>query len=106
MAEMIHDARITPLSDKPQLDDAIFLWSGDSRGYNEGNMLVEKTNTFNNLTVSYIATSMAYGNSYRKVLTEKFTRTPHGPIRYEFTIYDSGTFTSKVILDPVTKGAG
>ncbi len=49
MTEMIHDARIVSLVDKPVLSDDIRLWSGDSRGYWEGDTLVVETKNFNGL---------------------------------------------------------
>ena len=46
ITEMIHDARIVPLVEMPELSDDIRLWSGDSRGYWEGDTLVVETNNF------------------------------------------------------------
>jgi hypothetical protein len=43
MTEMIHDARIVRLGDAPELSDDIRLWSGDSRGWWEGDSLVVET---------------------------------------------------------------
>ena len=33
LTEMIHDARIVPIGDRPPLNDAIGLWSGAARGH-------------------------------------------------------------------------
>jgi len=105
MTEMIHDARIVPLSDGLQLDDNIRLWSGDSRGYWDGETLVVETRNFNGLTQSFLASP--YGDSYDKLLTERFTRVDAATVEYEFTIDDPGTFTDKItVMVPMTKVDG
>ncbi|MEQ9612381.1 MAG: hypothetical protein RIK09_12275 [Gammaproteobacteria bacterium] len=103
MTEMIHDARIVPLVDKPDLDDNIRLWSGDSRGYFDGDTLVVETKNFNGLRQTFAST----GANYDMVLTEKFTRTAYDTVDYEFTIEDPSTFTDKITaIVPMTKVAG
>jgi hypothetical protein len=107
LTEMIHDARIVPIGERPNLHDDIRLWSGDSRGYYDGDTLVVETRNFNALTGSFMEPRIAYGNSYHKVLTERFTRLSHDTINYEFTIDDPATFSDKVVaLVPMTKVAG
>jgi len=105
--EMIHDARIVPLydgpSDAPGLDDELRLWSGDSRGYFDGDTLVVETRNFTDLTVSY----GAFGDSRDKVLTERFSRLNYDTMNYEWTIDDPSTFTDKITaVVPMTKVAG
>lgn len=103
MTEMIHDARIVRLGDKPALSDDIRLWSGDSRGWWEGDTLVVETKNFNGLRQSF----GSVGDNHRAVLTEKFTRTAYDTVNYEFTIDDPGTFTDKITaIVPMTKVAG
>lgn len=103
MTEMIHDARIVRLGDKPDLTDDIRLWSGDSRGWYEGDSLVVETKNFNGLRQTFSST----GNTMDLVLTEKFTRTAFGTVDYEFTIDDPATFTDKITaVVPMTKVAG
>lgn len=103
MTEMIHDARIVPLVDKPVLDDDIRLWSGDSRGYFDGDTLVVETRNFNGLRQTFAST----GSNYDMVLTERFTRTAYDTVDYEFTIEDPSTFTDKITaIVPMTKVAG
>ena len=41
--EMIHDARIIPLSDEPFVNDRIRQWMGDARAHWEGDVLVVET---------------------------------------------------------------
>ncbi|GJM14031.1 MAG: hypothetical protein DHS20C12_24340 [Pseudohongiella sp.] len=103
MTEMIHDARIVRLGDKPDLTDDIRLWSGDSRGWYEGDSLVVETKNFNGLRQTFSST----GNTTDLVLTEKFTRTAFDTVDYQFTIDDPSTFTDKITaVVPMTKVAG
>ena len=103
MTEMIHDARIVPLVDKSSLNGDIRLWSGDSRGWWEGDTLVVETKNFNGMRQSF----GAVGNNYDAVLTEKFTRVAYDTVDYEFTIDDPSTFTDKITaIVPMIKMAG
>lgn len=92
MTEMIHDARIIPLDDRPSLTDDIRLWTGDSRGYWDGDTLVVETRNFNSLTQSF----SVYGSAEDKFLTERFTRTGPYTMEYEYTVEDPSTFTDKI----------
>lgn len=103
MTEMIHDARIVTMVEKPALSDDIRLWSGDSRGWYEGDSLVVETKNFNGLSQSFSST----GNNMDMVLTERFTRAAFDTVNYEFTIDDPSTFTDKITaVVPMTKVAG
>ncbi len=103
MTEMVHDARIVPLDDRGAIDDDIRLWSGDSRGYWEGETLVVETRSFTDLIPSF----SRYGNGKDKTLTERFTRTNQYTIEYQWTLEDPSTFTDKVVATmPMTKIAG
>lgn len=107
MTEMIHDARVVKLYDSNDemnwLNDEIRFWTGDSRGYFDGNTLVVETRNFNGLAASFGAT----GTSADKVLTERFSRMSSDTVNYEFTIDDPSTFTDKIVaVVPMTKVAG
>ncbi len=105
VTEMIHDARIAPLSAGPELNDNIRLWSGDSRGFWDGATLVVETRNFNGFTQSFLGSP--YGDSYDKLLTERFTRVAPATIEYEFTVDDPATFTDKITaMVPMTKVDG
>ncbi len=95
MTEMIHDARIVPLYDSPDemeiLNQDIRFYTGDSRGYWEGDTLVVVTQNFNGLSASFGQA----GTSYAKVLTERFTRTGPYTVDYEFTVDDPVTYTDE-----------
>ncbi len=103
ITEMIHDARIVPLGDQPHLPEEIGFWTGDARGYWDGDTLVVETRNFNGLTNSF----SAIGSSEDKILTERFTRVAEDQIDYEFSVDDPATFTDKIIgLIPMYKVAG
>jgi len=103
MTEMIHDARIVPLTDKPALSGDVRLWTGDSRGYWDGETLVVETRNFNNLTQSF----GVYGSAEDKLLSERFTRTDEFTVEYEFTVEDPSTFKDKIVaMVPMSKVDG
>ena len=107
MTEMIHDARIVPLFDSAEamadLDEDVRLYTGDSKGYWDGDTLVVVTKNFNGLSTSF----SGVGTSLEKTLTERFTRTDEITVEYEFTIDDPGTFSDSITaVVPMTKVAG
>lgn len=103
MTEMIHDARIIPLDKKAHIDDDIRLWTGDSRGYWDGDTLVVETRNFNDLTQSF----SVFGSAKDKVLTERFTRVDEYTVDYEFTVDDPSTFKDKIVVRiPMSKVDG
>lgn len=91
MTEMVSTARIVPLDGRPHLGEELKSWSGDSRGYYDGDTLVVETRNFNGLTQSF----EGYGDSSNKTLVERFTRTDPYTMEYEFTVNDPSTFTDK-----------
>lgn len=103
LTEMIHDARMVPIGERPPLDENIGLWTGDSRGYWDGDTLVVETRNFNGLTQSF----SAFGTSEEKLLTERFTRVNEYTVNYEWTIDDPATFTDRITaIVPMTKVGG
>ncbi|MCH8263990.1 MAG: hypothetical protein IIC10_01225 [Proteobacteria bacterium] len=103
LTEMIHDARIVPLGEKPDLNADVRLWSGDSRGWYEDDTLVVETRNFNGLRQTFDST----GSNIDMLLTERFTRVAYDTVNYEFTIDDPNTFTDKITaIVPMTKVAG
>ena len=103
MTEMIHDARIVPIESKKPLDDDIRLWTGDSRGYWDGDTLVVETRNFNRFTQSF----GVFGSAEDKLLTERFTRVGPYTVEYEFTVEDPSTFKDKIVaMVPMSKVDG
>ena len=103
MTEMVHDARTIPLGERPPLDEKIGLWSGDSRGYWDGDTLVVETRNFNGLTQSFGPS----GTSDNKFLIERLRRVSDDTIEYEFTVEDPTAYTDRITgIIPLTKVAG
>ena len=86
--ENIHDVRIIPLDGRPQLDDDVRQWNGDSRGRWEGNTLVVETANFSDQTVH------RFPSSRHTRAVERFTRVSGDRIDYQFTIEDATVYTS------------
>lgn len=96
LAEMIHDARIIPLDDRPHLSPNVRQWLGDSRGHWEGNTLVVETTNFNDeIKAEFgrpgLRSVTGIGDHAR--LVERFTRSGKDTLIYEFTVDDSATYT-------------
>ncbi len=103
LTEMIHNARIVPLDNRPPLPEEVGQWSGDGRGYWDGDSLVVVSRNFNGLTQSF----SAFGTSDEKVLTERFTRVDAVTVDYEWTLEDPATFTDRITaIVPMTKVRG
>lgn len=92
MSEMIHNARIVPLTDQAPLPEHIEQWTGDSRGYWDGDTLVVETRNFS----SYTSSLMGIGTGKEKFLTERFTRNDYGSLEYQWTLEDPATFTDRI----------
>ena len=107
-AEMIHDARIIPLTPREALPSSMKMWEGDSRGRWEGDTLVVETTNFTNK--GWIATSAASGRikgipqSEGLKIVERFTRISRDEIQYEARIEDPAVFTQPWTLSfPLTR---
>ena len=85
---MVHTVRVIPLDGRPALDDRVTQWSGDSRGYWEGDTLVVETANFD--------TKRNWrGASTQMRLVERFTRDDVDTLEYEYTIIDPETWTAE-----------
>ena len=99
--EMNHNPRVVPLDGRPHT--LLRQWTGESRGYWDGDTLEVETRNFNGLTQSF----SAFGTSKDKVLTERFSRIGPYTVNYEWTIEDPSTFADKITaIVPMTKVAG
>lgn len=104
LTEMGFDARIVPLDKAGHVDPAITLWSGDSRGYFEGESLVIQTRNFSDSIASIGLREVAYGSAKNRLLIERFTPTAAGALDYEVTIDDPDTFQDRIVmLLPMTR---
>ncbi|MEX0965305.1 MAG: hypothetical protein WDZ52_14840 [Pseudohongiellaceae bacterium] len=103
MSEMLHNARMVPLIERPLLPENIEQWTGDSRGYWDDETLVVETRNFS----FYTASLASLGTGKDKILTERFTRKDYDTLEYEWTLDDPSTFTDKITaLLPMAKVAG
>lgn len=99
--EMIHDARIVPMDGRPHLPAALEKWTGDSRGYWDGNTLVVETTNFTDKTPTYqlplslndLDRNGSPGSGKNLKLTEKFIPVSETRLVYEYTVDDPTTFT-------------
>lgn len=95
--EMIHDARIIPIDNRPPLPAHLQFWMGDSRGHWEGDTLVIETRNFNNQ--GWITTSAASGrikgipHTDQLHVVERLTRVSADIISYSATIEDPEIYT-------------
>ncbi|MEE2638255.1 MAG: hypothetical protein VYE68_13615 [Acidobacteriota bacterium] len=87
MTEMVNTARVIPLDGRPHLDPDVLQWSGDSRGYWEGDTLVIVTRNLDAKRRWRNTTSSAR-------LVERLTRVDEDTLSYEFTVTDPETWTS------------
>ena len=84
MQEMIHDARVVPMTGKPHLPANIRQLHGDPRGRWEGDTLVvETTNYINGFQ----------GSTNNVTLTERYTRVSPEFMHWQVTVDDPATWT-------------
>lgn len=84
LQEMIHDARVVPMTGKPHLPASIRQLHGDPRGRWEGDTLVvETTNYLNGFQ----------GSTNNVKLTERYTRVSPDFINWQITVEDPETWT-------------
>jgi hypothetical protein len=85
LTEMMHEARVIPLDERPRVGEGVRMWSGDSRGWWEGQTLVVETTNFNDR-------KRFRGASDQLHLLERFTRIDADTIEYRLTVTDPLAF--------------
>ena len=85
LTEMIHDARMIPLDNRPRPSQNIRQWVGLSRGHWEKDTLVVETTNFN-------GKNPFAGSSENLRVIERFTRVADDMIQYRFTIEDESVW--------------
>ena len=119
LVEMIHEARIIPLDRRPHLGSDIRQWTGNSRGYWDGDTLVVETTDFSDKIKEFTGTAMRLpsgepvGRFHGTLgtptlrLVERFTRADEGTIDYRFTVTDPVTYTRPwTVATPMVKTDG
>ena len=84
--EMIHDARVIPLDNRPHLSPAIRSYFGDSCGHWEGDTLVVDVTNFSKDAGYRGATTNLH-------VVERFKRIDATTVHYELTVEDPTTFS-------------
>lgn len=94
MAEINHEVRIIPIDGRPHFPEHITQWTGDSRGYWDGDTLVVETGNQKTNRFFYGVQMLNSVMSDQFSVVERFTRTAPDQIRYEATIDDPAVFTA------------
>ncbi len=119
LVEMIHEVRIIPLDRRPHLGSGIRQWTGNSRGWWEGETLVVETTGFSDKIKEFTGNAQRLPNGEpvsryhgslgtpTLTLVERFTRTDEGTIDYRFTVTDPVMFTGPwTVAAPMVKADG
>jgi hypothetical protein len=108
MQEMVHEARIIPLSGRPHASSNIRTYMGDPRGHWEGNTLVVETT--NLLPARTSPTGNGWGappSSDATRLIERYTRVGPNEMKYEVTVDDPKTYAKPFQIGfPLTQEPG
>ena len=94
MAEINHEVRIIPIDGRSHFPEHVTQWTGDSRGYWDGDTLVVETGNQKTNRFFYGVQMLNSVMSDQFSVVERFTRTAPDQIRYEATIDDPAVFTA------------
>jgi hypothetical protein len=83
LQEMIHDARVVPLDNRPHLPDSVRQLHGDPRGHWEGDTLVVETTNFIN---------GFQGSTPDVKVIERYSRPEANYLNWELTVIDPATW--------------
>jgi hypothetical protein len=93
LQEMVHEARVIPLDNRPHAGSNVRSYMGDSRGRWEGNTLVVETTNFLGGKTGIGLNGGGTPTSDALKLTERFTRVDPNTINYEMTVDDPKIYT-------------
>ena len=83
--EMVHDAYIIPMDGRPPLPPHMLQWTGDSRGYWDGDTLVIETTNYNDKQSQFRANLTLHTE-------ERLSLIDANTLNYEFTVTDPDVF--------------
>jgi hypothetical protein len=86
VTEMMHETRVIPLDRSPHVGEGVRMWSGDSRGWWDGETLIVETKNFNDK-------KRFRGASDQLQTVERFTKLDAVTIEYRLTVTDPVTFS-------------
>ena len=100
-SEMVHDARIVPLSDdQPHLPESNPPVAGRLAGsLGPATTLVVESTNFTDKTGSFYTIIDSYGSGETLRLEERFTRVDADTLLYSFTVDDPATFTRPITAE-------
>jgi hypothetical protein len=100
VTEMMHETRVILLDRRPHVGAAVRMWTGDSRGWWEGETLVVETRNFNDKKLFRGATAQLQ-------TVERFTRLDADTIEYRLTVTDPATFERPwTLVNALRRGDG
>ena len=93
LSEMIHNARVIPISTDPHVNDSITQWNGDPRARWDGNTLVVESKNFKAVGNQRGPGSRAPQTEARHVV-ERFSLLDQDTLHYELRVNDPDTYTA------------
>ena len=96
LLEQVHELRVVPLDDRPQVSENITQWNGLSRGHWEGDTLVVETANLDaraSALQPWSNFSSHVGSGGGITLVERFTRTAGDRLEYEIEVSDPVMYT-------------
>jgi len=87
--EMLHEARVIPLDNRPHVGKDVTSYMGDSRGRWEGETLVVETTNFNDKGDGYGGVPMTPALK----VVERFTRMNEQQLEYDVTVTDPNVYS-------------
>ncbi|MEJ2088241.1 MAG: hypothetical protein P8Y69_07170 [Gammaproteobacteria bacterium] len=87
MQEMVHETRIIPLDGRPHIPESVRQWTGDARGYWDGDTLVVETRNFSPKSTFHGHRSVSMN------LTERYALVDPDTLQWTLTIDDPDTWT-------------
>ena len=96
LIEQVHEVRVVPIDDRPQVSDKITQWNGLSRGHWEGDTLVVETANLDDRVSAlqpWSLFSSHQGSGKELTLVERFTRVAPGTLEYEVEVNDPLMYT-------------
>ena len=96
LLEQVHELRVVPLDDRPQVSENITQWNGLSRGHWEGDTRVVETANLDaraSALQPWSNFSSHVGSGGGITLVERFTRTAGDTLEYEIEVSDPVMYT-------------
>jgi hypothetical protein len=107
LQEMVHEARVIPLDNRPHASASVRSYMGDARGHWEGNTLVVETTNFLAGKTGIGLNGGGTPTSDELKLTERYTRVDPNTLNYEVTVNDPKTYVKPFkVAFPLTQEPG